>query len=255
MVSDYRDHYGIAIRDISLFEKFSLSLSLSLADTQIEDVRVVRRQGGGHVRISNGRRARAMGRYFSVKMGNLLPWESRLELRDLYRCEVDPKITSYFVQPETMHWRCAGKARRYTPDRIDHVAGGQRRVIEIKDSFDPKADTDYTEKLEQASQIYAALGHNFEIRERSAILNEPSFSAIEEIQAYRRTAITPVDITTVHHALRSESKPLSDILSMMNGAHPKATLFAMAVRRFVNIDVTNGLHDGAAVSLLEANSP
>ncbi len=207
------------------------------------------------MRISNGRRARAMGRYFSVKMGNLLPWESRLELRDLYRCEVDPKITSYFVQPETMHWRCAGKARRYTPDRIDHVAGGQRRVIEIKDSFDPKADTDYTEKLEQASQIYAALGHNFEIRERSAILNEPSFSAIEEIQAYRRTAITPVDITTVHHALRSESKPLSDILSMMNGAHPKATLFAMAVRRFVNIDVTNGLHDGAAVSLLEANSP
>lgn len=236
-------------------EKVSLSLTLPLADARFEEVRVVRRQGGGHVRISNGRRARAMGRYFSVKMGNSLPWESRLELRDLYRCEVDPKITSYAVQPETMHWRWAGKARRYTPDRIDLIAGGQRRIVEVKDTFDPEKDTDYTQKLEQASQIYAALGISFEIRDGSSILDEPSFSAIEEIQAYRRTAITPADITTVHRELQSESKPLHDILSSMGGAHSKATLFAMAVRRIVDIDVTNGLHDGAAVSLLETRSP
>ena len=44
----------------------------------------------GPVRLRrNGRQPKAVGLYFSVKSGRHLPYESTLELHDLWRAEVD----------------------------------------------------------------------------------------------------------------------------------------------------------------------
>jgi len=185
-------------------------------------------------------------------MGATIPWESRLELHDLYRVEVDPAICSYGVQPETLYWRNGEMRRRYTPDRLDVLADGSERIIEVKDVFDPAADPDYTEKLSQAALIYKALGRSFEIRDGAAIRSEPSFSAFEEVQAYRRAIVTVDDIAGIQRCLRSRPLPICEVLRSMRGAHPRPTLFALMTRRVVSIDLTFGLKDATLVSLIES---
>src|SRR5260221_3606279 len=187
-------------------------LSFAIPDSPFRRVEIARRSDGRHIRLTNGRRNRAVGRYASIKMGATIPWESRLELHDLYRAEVDPTILSYAVQPETLHWEFAGKRQLYTPDRLDLMADGNARIVEIKNRFDPNQNAEYTEKLNQAAQIYAVLGRSFELRERSQISIEPDFSAIEEIQAYRRSVVTVRDVQLIRTALGNGALPLGEAL-------------------------------------------
>lgn len=225
---------------------------LHIPDLPFDQIEVVRMPDGRHVRLTNGRRNRAVGRYASIKMGATMPWESRLELCDLYRAEVDPDVVSYSVQPETLHWRSRGKSYRYTPDRLDHLAGGGKRIVEVKDVYDEAGDPEYAVKLSEASRIYGALGVAFEIHERAAIRMEPSFSAVEEVQAYRRTVVTTVDISEMQGLLRTNSLPLMHMLQAMSPNHPRARLFALMIRRIVKIDIARGLHPMSAVSLVES---
>jgi hypothetical protein len=187
-------------------------------------------------------------------MGTTFPWESRLELHDLYRAEVDPTIVSYAVQPETLHWKFAGKRQVYTPDRLDLMADGNARIVEIKDRFDPHQNPEYTEKLNQVGQIYTVLGRSFELRERSQISIEPDFSAIEEIQAYRRSVVTVRDVQLIRTALGNGPLPLGEALSSLERPSPRPVLFAMMVRRIVSIDLSQGMHENAAVSTVEQAS-
>lgn len=155
------------------------------------------------MRLTNGRRNRAVGRYASVKMGSTVPWESRLELHDLYRVEVDPNVVAFFVQPEPLHWQREGRARTYTPDHLDHMADRSIRIVEVKDKFDPAEDPDYTEKLAEAEEIYAAIGRGFVLRDGTAIRAEPNSTAVEEVQAFRRAVVTVQDLERVAQFLAS----------------------------------------------------
>lgn len=228
-----------------------IRLSIAIPGSQFSQIEIVRRLDRRHIRLTNGRRNCGVGRYASVKMGTTFPWESRLELYDLYRAEVDPRVVSYAVQPETLHWECAGKRQLYTPDRLDVMIDGKERIIEIKDRFDPHQHPEYTEKLRQARQIYTALGRAFELRQRSQISIEPDFSAIEEIQAYRRSVVTARDIQLVRMALGKGKLPLREALRSLERPSPRPVLFAMMVRRIVSIDVSHGMHENAAVSTVE----
>ena len=59
----------------------------------IDGVRWSERADGSPVRLrGNGRSATARGLYFSVKSGCHLPYESHLELHDLWRAEVDVEV-------------------------------------------------------------------------------------------------------------------------------------------------------------------
>ena len=57
---------------------------------------LIERQNGAPMRhITNGRRHRLVGSYYSFKNGRSVAWESRVELRAFYHAEVDPDVTSY----------------------------------------------------------------------------------------------------------------------------------------------------------------
>lgn len=211
---------------------------------------IVRRIDGRHMRLSNGRRNRAVGRYASIKNGWSPPWESRGELKDMYRAEVDGAVLSYVTQPETLYWQSGSKSRRYTPDRADHLANGSRRIVEIKGDYDADRDPDYSEKLEEVTGIYTALGVKFEIRDRNLIEQEPSFSAVEEVQAYRRTVVTQKDVDETRRILGPGTRPFGSLLAGLSSATPRAVVFAMAVRRIVEIDLGQGLQPNASVALL-----
>jgi hypothetical protein len=113
------------------------------------DLGLYRHPDGGPVRLrGNGRRSRATGLYFSIKSGRHLPYESRLELHDLWRAEVCSKVVSAWPQPFTLQLMMDGELRRYTPDRQDILADGQLEVIEIKDDLRLVRDPTYLHKLE-----------------------------------------------------------------------------------------------------------
>lgn len=224
-----------------------------IEDPRFCEISVRRRCDGRHVRLSNGRRTRAVGRYASVKVGASVPWESRLELQDMYRTEVDTEVVSYTAQPHTLTWRFEGEFQSYTPDRLERLASGATRIVEVKDIFEPADNPDYSRKLSRAELIYRQIGYSFALRQRHTIVAEPEFSAVEEVQAYRRTRVTLDQLDRVRRSLRDGELPLAEVLSAVASSQPRAVLFAMMVHRIVSIDLFDGLHDGALVTLPRAD--
>src|SRR5579875_1144966 len=87
----------------------------TLATSGAVDVALHEHPSGGPVRLRrNGRTHRAVGLYFSVKSGWHLPFESKLELHDLWRAEIASEILRSDVQPFTLKFVLDGQLRRYT---------------------------------------------------------------------------------------------------------------------------------------------
>lgn len=213
---------------------------------------LIEREDGGPLRpIATGRRRRPVGCYYSYKCGRASPWESRTELLGLYHAEVRFDVVDYRAQPHTLEMFHEGKKFKYTPDLEQRLADGRVEIVEIKGEFDALADPDYTTKLEVARDVYAAAGQSFRVVERKELEAQPLFKAIEEIQNYRRTAITASDMFLISNLFKTkEDVTLGD----MKGAYGNpivgmAKTYAMMVRRIVEIDIARGLDNRSAVRL------
>jgi hypothetical protein len=203
-------------------------------------------------RITNGRRHRVVGSYYSLKNGRGVSWESRVELHAFYQAEVDTAVKTYRAQPHTLEMICEGRKYFYTPDREDTLADGRIEIIEIKDLHDPSEDIAYSAKLELAQGIYQNLGWSFRIMERAEIEAEPRYRAVETVQSYRRTALTTLDIMAVQKIAGGRPITLGDLCEALGP--PELGLrksCAMAVRRIIAIELDRGLISQAVVQLLE----
>jgi len=213
---------------------------------------IIERDDGGPMRpIAAGRRRRAVGSYYSFKCGHASPWESRNELYGLYHAEVRFDVVNYRAQPHTLEMIHEGQRYKFTPDLELHLADGRIEIIEIKGEFDALVDPAYSQKLKMAGEMYRSIGQSFRMVDRQELEAQPRFKAIEEIQNYRRTAITPSDTMVLSKLFRA-----SDIVTMGdikraygNAIVGMAKAYAMMVRRIVEIDIANGLSDGSAVRL------
>ena len=128
------------------------------------------RADGGPVRLRrNGRGARARGLYFSVKSGRHLPYESHLELHDLWRAEVDVEVVRSWPQPFTLTYADGDRLRRYTPDRKDARADGGVEIVEVK-----REATDVSARKAAAVQeALGARGWSYRIVDQAEIEAEP----------------------------------------------------------------------------------
>lgn len=207
---------------------------------------LIEREDGGPVRpIATGRRRRPVGCYYSFKCGQAFPWESRTELLGIYHAEVRFDVVDYRVQPHTLEMFHEGKKFNYTPDLEHRLSNGRTEIVEIKGEFDALADPNYTTKLEIARDVYAAAGQSFRVVERKELEAQPRFKAIEEIQNFRRTAITPTDMFVVSNIFKAKpGVTLGDMKRIYgNPIIGMAKTCAMMVRRIVEIDITGGLND------------
>jgi hypothetical protein len=202
--------------------------------------------------ITNGRRSRPVGRYYSLKNGRALPWESRNELHALYHAEVSPTVLSYRVQPHKLKLVIDGVERFYTPDREEKLVGGQERIIEVKDAFEAENDPAYAEKIEHARAVYRLSGKIYCIQERQEIETQPLFDSVELIQNFRRTAVTARDILLLHDRFAGrETLALAEVRDLFTSAPLGfAKLCAMTIRRIIALDLTVKLGPTTAVRLL-----
>ena len=215
----------------------------------VVDTGLTARADGGPVRLRrNGRQPKAVGLYFSVKCGEHLPYESKLELHDLWRAEVDADVLFSRVQPFTIQLVVEGRLRRYTPDRLDLLADGSQLVVEVKDAIAPdEAVSTFTPIAKQL----AARGLRFELRQREWVDSEPSLSGVIAVQRHRRTRLSPADVLRLEKRLEDGPAAFGEVAGAL-GAGPVgvALVCAAAVRRHVCIDLGAGLHGDSRVEWL-----
>jgi len=195
---------------------------------------------------------KAVGRYASQKNGRGQFWESRNELHAFYGAEVSTEIVKYRAQPHTLAIVISGKARRYTPDRMDYLAGGRAEIVEIKDAYKPERDPDYHTKLEMARVVYGHLGWSFRITNRDEIESQPKFEAAKYIQSFRRTVVTPSDEDLVLNLLIQRGPvALAELRALWaSPALGFAKMCALMVKRTINIAFESGVSDDTPVHLV-----
>lgn len=205
------------------------------------------RRDGGPVRLRrNGRSARARGLYFSVKSGRHLPYESQLELHDLWRAEVDVGVVRSWPQPFTLTYADGDRLRRYTPDRKDERGEGRVQIVEVKETA---AEVDAA-KARAVEEALAARGWAYRIAARAEIEQEPAFSAVRVVQRHRRTALDATDALQVRSALSTSALPLGEVVRQLGpGTQALAKACALMVRRVLTIDLSDGLVPTSTVSL------
>lgn len=204
--------------------------------------------------IANGRRHKPVGAYFSVKSGRQLPWESRNELHDFWRAEVNPEIVESWAQPHVLKIVTKGQTFRYTPDRMDRLSSGQIQIVEIKDVFESDRDPLYAYKLRLARAVYETNAWSFRIIEKAEIEAEPAFSAVNAIQTYRCTNISAADVLAVRHLFAdSETLSVHTVQSVLrSGPAGLATVCALIVHRVLACDLHRGFNAETPVQLVTA---
>ena len=213
------------------------------------DAGLCARADRGPVRLRrNGRQPKAVGLYFSVKSGRHLPYESTLELHDLWRAEVNSRVVRSWPQPFTLHLVRGGELARYTPDRLDEMADGSRLVVEVKDRLAPTGEQT---RYDDVAALLAARGLSFELRQRSQIQARPMLDGVEAVQRYRRTQLDAADAAYLRRRLQSGPVPLGVLAAgVRSGPAGWAMVCAAAVRRLARIDLAEGLHPDATVELV-----
>ena len=219
------------------------------AGVAVVDAGLALRADGGPVRLRrNGRQPRAVGLYFSVKSGRHLPYESKLELHDLWRAEVDSAVVRSWPQPFILHLVRGGELTRYTPDRMDELADGSRLVVEVKDRLAPTGEQT---RYDDVAALLAARGLRFELRQRAAIQAQPTLDGVEAVQRHRRTQLDVGDAACLRRRLQNGPMLLGVLAAgVRTGPAGWAMVCAAAVRRLVRIDLADGLHADAAVELV-----
>ncbi len=191
--------------------------------------------------------AAARGLYFSVKSGRHLPYESHLELHDLWRAEVDADVVRSWPQPFTLTYSEGDGLRRYTPDRNDARADGGVEVVEVKE----RAGEVSPERAAAIAEALNSRGWSYRVVDRAEIEREPVFSAVRRVQRHRRTAVTAADAVHLRELLTRGPRPFGEVLEALGGGPPGlAKACALVVRRVIAVDLAAGLTPSAPVRVL-----
>lgn len=141
------------------------------------------------------RRSRAVtrgwqGKFFSWKMGRTLHARSRLELRYMEICEVEPDVSEFCEHPAQLHLR--GDQRRYTPD-FYLVKRQQPWFVEIK--WEEKAKSARNEDSWAAyGSTLNSMGFGFAVITEHQIFSEPRSANVRNILR-SRLSVEPDSMT------------------------------------------------------------
>lgn len=254
--------------------------------------RIVRSTDGGPLRqIAKGRSTRPTGTFVAVKAGGrAMPWESmKCELPVLELAEVASSVVDLMAQPHRLELFVRGKRRPlvYFPDfeltveptlysrlmakepfaqavlewRPDQHRRGEYRkvVIEVKDDADPRNDDrEYQTKLRLAASVYQKIGIGFVIAIRSQDIECVDLNLVHRIALDRYTAISATDVhRSVEYLQTSGGRGVFGRLveELGGGRFGRAKAAALHVRRMISVDIRQGLHRDAPVSLLSPLPP
>ena len=83
-------------------------------------------------RLTNGGR-KNIGKFPSIKNGEMVWWESLLERDYFYLLEIDPDVVRYDSQPLKIRYYLDAEPHKYTPDVRVYRQNGVKEIVEVKD--------------------------------------------------------------------------------------------------------------------------
>lgn len=134
-----------------------------------------------------GVRGKNVGKFFSIKMGVKLWFESLLEESLMYLLDFDPGVKRFKEQPCRIRYLYQGKVHRYTPDLFVERAD-EKQIIEVK----PKkrvASEKYDLLFRIISPICEAAGYRFKVYTEEVILQQPRLNNVKALWSYARTPL------------------------------------------------------------------
>lgn len=138
-------------------------------------------------KISNKGTKKVIGKFSSLKMGQVIWWESQIERDYIYLLEFDPDVVSYEEQPLRIEYYLDGKKHRYTPDFLVRKAD-KRIIVEVKREEEALKEKNQC-IFRIVSYMCACNGYEFIVVTNTMIRLQPRLDNIKLLTKYQRTPI------------------------------------------------------------------
>lgn len=141
----------------------------------------------GTRKIRNTRSKKIIGKFPSVKMNEIVWWESQIERDYIYLLEIDPDVISYKSQPFFLNYMKEGKTRKYTPDFWVKRTNFEQ-VIEVKPA--EKISSEKNQDLwRNIMPLCEEKGWEFIVVTDKMIRVQPKLDNIKLLYKYARTPL------------------------------------------------------------------
>ena len=193
---------------------------------------------------------RFSGFFVSALMGAALPWRSLRHLAALSLFELDPAIESIEVMPERVTLYAGGKPRKYVP-HFRLRSGSSVTVADVirRGQEDNPVRTRATALLQE---IYARRGIRYRALPEATVTAQPRLGnarAVLGCRGFRPTQEAEMAVVeTLGQPRRHTLASLAGCLPTID--HLKDTVFALAARRVVRLDLGAPCHGDMTVELL-----
>ena len=210
---------------------------------------------GGSLRWFDGAQAHETGWFPSWKRGRLQHWEGLTQKLSLLKAECDFEVLWAQTEARRFRFMLDGRWREYTCDLEIQLANGTTQIIENKADERSLRDPDYRLTLAGVNEICRRVGFQFHVVMRDEIFASRHHRRNVELFASRGFAtVTPRHIRILE-ALANKGGPhttyghLSALLEPEFVPAGKAIVQALAVRRRVQIDLTDHLTNHTPITL------
>lgn len=130
-----------------------------------------------------------IGKFFSLKTGLVVWYESLLERDEMYLLDFDPFVTFWREQPLRIRYVLNGKTHFYTPDLEVH-RGSRKQIVEVK-SQDQVDSGRFDSLFRIATSVCQDEGYEFVVVTDQLIRQQPRLDNIKKLWKYARTPILP----------------------------------------------------------------
>lgn len=210
---------------------------------------------GGSLRWFDGAQAHETGWFPSWKRGRLQHWEGITQKHTLLKAECDWNVL--WAQSESRRFRFMldGRWREYTCDVEIHFADGTTQIIENKADERSLRDPEYRLTLAGVGEICRRVGFDFQIVMADEVFVNRHHRRNVELFASRAFAtVRPVHVRRLE-AFAIEQGSVTTYDRLVKLMEPDfapagiAVVQAFTVRRRVQIDLTDHIHEHTPVTI------
>lgn len=164
----------------------------SVREFSPEDLRVAHFEHSAPWRMFRSYRGQRhySGSYASVKMGEFVVYESRLELARLLVADFDPEIALIYAQPLWFWVRVEGRVRRHVPDFLLVKRSGTALLVNVK-PFEMLKDPKIAAAMAWPGEVAASLGWEYEVWSGA---DPVVLENIRFLSGYQRAMVVPSEL-------------------------------------------------------------
>jgi hypothetical protein len=192
-----------------------------------------------------------IGKFFSVKTGRVVWYESLLERDYMYLLDFDPCVTFWHEQPLRFRYTYAGKTHFYTPDLEVHRES-KKQIVEVKSEEQVQSGKwDFLFRI--ATSICKQEGYEFIVVTDRVIRQQPKLETVKKLWKYARTPVFPqhqILCKEFFEQRQTAQTELGDLLKLFESKSiPTPCLFALLFWGALEIDLTQPLDKFSLIKL------